>query len=171
MSQSRPKLNNLKRVCPQDLAHCEGYVWHLGTKIGKGSFGEVYLGWTNVWNLLLMVGMLFLAKSFFRMVILKLPWKLSVRNISSRILKLERILNARYVFSNFFVAANMWYKFSTFRLDLNLSLYHNMTALLHSGIEAFHSFGDGVVWLRLGSSSESWAFQRRNCYSFFISAG
>ena len=48
MSQSRPKLSNLKRVCPQDLAHCEGYVWHLGTKIGKGSFGEVYLGWTNV---------------------------------------------------------------------------------------------------------------------------
>ena len=51
MSQSRPKLNDLKRVCPQDLAHCEGYVWHLGTKIGKGSFGEVYLGWTNVMDL------------------------------------------------------------------------------------------------------------------------
>lgn len=51
MNQSRPKLSNLKRQCPQDLAHCEGYVWHLGTKIGKGSFGEVYLGWTDVSDL------------------------------------------------------------------------------------------------------------------------
>ena len=50
MSQSRPTLSHLKRVCPQDLARCEGYVWHLGTKIGKGSFGEVYLGWNNVSN-------------------------------------------------------------------------------------------------------------------------
>ena len=35
-------------MCPQDSAHCEGYVWHLGTRIGKGSFGEVYLGWSCV---------------------------------------------------------------------------------------------------------------------------
>ena len=46
--KQRPTLANLKRVCPQDLAHCEGYVWHLGTRIGKGSFGEVYLGWSSV---------------------------------------------------------------------------------------------------------------------------
>jgi len=46
----RPKLAELKRVCPQDLAHCEGYVWHTGaaSKLGKGSFGEVFLGWTSV---------------------------------------------------------------------------------------------------------------------------
>ena len=46
--KQRPTLASLKRVCPQDLAHCEGYVWHLGSRIGKGSFGEVYLGWTSV---------------------------------------------------------------------------------------------------------------------------
>lgn len=49
MSQTkRPKLADLKRHSPQDLAHCEGYVWHLGSRIGKGSFGEVYLGWDSV---------------------------------------------------------------------------------------------------------------------------
>lgn len=45
---TRPKLADLKKICPQDLAHCEGYVWHLGSRIGKGSFGEVYLGWNTV---------------------------------------------------------------------------------------------------------------------------
>ena len=48
MSKTRVKLADLKRVCPQDLAHCSGYVWHLNSRIGKGSFGEVYLGWTSV---------------------------------------------------------------------------------------------------------------------------
>jgi len=48
MSNKKPTLNQLKQTCPQDLAHCEGYVWHLGTKIGKGSFGEVFLGWSSV---------------------------------------------------------------------------------------------------------------------------
>ena len=45
---TRPKLADLKKICPQDLAHCDGYVWHLGSRIGKGSFGEVYLGWNTV---------------------------------------------------------------------------------------------------------------------------
>ena len=44
----RPKLADLKRVCPQELSHCEGYTWHIGSKIGKGSFGEVYLGWNKI---------------------------------------------------------------------------------------------------------------------------
>jgi len=45
---TRPKLADLKKICPQDLAHCDGYVWHLGSRIGKGSFGEVYFGWNTV---------------------------------------------------------------------------------------------------------------------------
>ena len=44
----RPRLADLKRICPQELSHCEGFVWHLGSRIGKGSFGEVYLGWNTV---------------------------------------------------------------------------------------------------------------------------
>ena len=44
----RPRLADLKRQCPYDLAQCEGYVWHLGTRIGKGSFGDVYVGWNSV---------------------------------------------------------------------------------------------------------------------------
>lgn len=48
MSKARPRLADLKKKCPQDLASCEGYVWHLGTCIGKGSFGEVFLGWDKV---------------------------------------------------------------------------------------------------------------------------
>ena len=47
--KQHPTLANLKRVSSQDLSHCEGYVWHVGIRIGKpGSFGDVYLGWSSV---------------------------------------------------------------------------------------------------------------------------
>ena len=49
MSQSRTKLSNLRHTNPQDLVYCEGYMWHFESLIGKGTFGMVYLGWTNVW--------------------------------------------------------------------------------------------------------------------------
>ena len=48
MARKRPTLQEVQRLYPSDLARCVGYTWHLGTRIGKGSFGEVYLGWTLV---------------------------------------------------------------------------------------------------------------------------
>ena len=48
MSRKRPTLQEVQRLYPSDMSRCAGYVWHLGTRIGKGSFGEVYLGWTSV---------------------------------------------------------------------------------------------------------------------------
>ena len=48
MSHKRISLQEAQRLYSQDLARCNGYLWHLGTRIGKGSFGEVYLGWTSV---------------------------------------------------------------------------------------------------------------------------
>ena len=46
MSRKRPTLQDVQRLYPSDMFRCSGYTWHLGTRIGKGSFGEVYLGWT-----------------------------------------------------------------------------------------------------------------------------
>ena len=46
MSRKRPTLQDVQRLYPSDMSRCSGYTWHLGTRIGKGSFGEVYLGWT-----------------------------------------------------------------------------------------------------------------------------
>ena len=40
-----PRLAGLKRRCPDTLSTCNGYIWHNETKLGKGSFGEVFLGW------------------------------------------------------------------------------------------------------------------------------
>ena len=48
MTDAKPKLEVLRRRSPGELASCEGYLWHLKTRIGKGSFGEVYLGWNTV---------------------------------------------------------------------------------------------------------------------------
>eukprot|EP00731_Ephydatia_muelleri_P023553 Em0015g1136a len=47
MSGAGVRLEDLKRQAPGDLAHCTGYVWHLKSRIGKGSFGEVFRGWSQ----------------------------------------------------------------------------------------------------------------------------
>lgn len=46
--RKRPQLEHLRRTSPQDLAYCEGYVWHLESVIGKGLYGRVHLGWNAV---------------------------------------------------------------------------------------------------------------------------
>ena len=48
MDRKRPSLQEVQQLYPSDLARCVGYTWHLGTCIGQGSFGKVYLGWTLV---------------------------------------------------------------------------------------------------------------------------
>ena len=48
MARKRPSLKDVQRMYPSDMARCSGFTWHLGTRIGKGSFGEVYLGWSQV---------------------------------------------------------------------------------------------------------------------------
>jgi serine/threonine protein kinase len=47
MARKRPTLQEVQRLYPSDMARCAGYTWHLGTRIGKGSFGEVYMGWSQ----------------------------------------------------------------------------------------------------------------------------
>ena len=30
-----------------NVAHCDGYAWDLKSLLGKGSYGNVYKGWSN----------------------------------------------------------------------------------------------------------------------------
>ena len=45
MAKCRPKLSN---VSASDLITVGSFQWSHGHKIGEGSYGKVYLGWSKV---------------------------------------------------------------------------------------------------------------------------
>ncbi len=48
MALSGVRLADVKAQSTDKLQCCEGYVWHEDNRIGKGTFGEVFLGWKSV---------------------------------------------------------------------------------------------------------------------------